>query len=63
MMQLRWKQQQQHSRVSRVEGESYDRGIGVQGYSRYNSSSVIDRNLLKNSTHRGKSVLQLHGLL
>ena len=57
-MQLQWKQQQQHRSVSRVEGELYDRSIREQRYNRYNSSSsVIDRKLLMNSTHRGKSVL------
>ena len=51
MMQLQWKQQQQHRRVNKVEGESYDRSIGEQGYNRYNSSSFIDRKLLKITAH------------
>ena len=57
MTQLQWKQQQQHRRVSRLEGRSYDRSIGEQGYSRYNSSSAIDRKLLKKHKHRGQGVL------
>ena len=57
ILQLQWKQHQQYRSVSRVDGESYDRSIGEQRYNTYNSSSVIDRKLLKNSTHRGESVL------
>ena len=55
-----WKQHQQHRSVSRVEGESYDRNIGEQGYNTYNSS-FIDRNSMKNSTQRCVSVLRQHG--